>query len=247
MTPPLLCLHGFMGSGNDWNPFIRGLQAVSPKIHVAAPTLPGHGACPATPSMDWIIDQTRSLPGRPVIVGYSMGGRLAIHAAMHYGEFFSGLITISASPGISDPAARAVRRKADAALARRLRSMSPDAFREFLQEWWRLPVFSSPRRAPKPPESFLTSRMQNSPAALARCLTRWGQGSLPSLPGSLHGLPALFIAGEADATYCGFAQEMAAACPDGRPAIVPGAGHALLIEAIDDLVHITSNFLADLR
>jgi 2-succinyl-6-hydroxy-2,4-cyclohexadiene-1-carboxylate synthase len=235
MTSPLLCLHGFMGAEEDWDAFKCGGRTFFPSSRVLTPTLPGHGNNHAAPSMKWILDQVRSLPARPIIIGYSMGGRLALHAATQYPEMFSGLIAISASPGIADPAARSARRKADAALARRLRSMKPAAFRDFLHEWWYLPVFSSPRRAPHPPGDFLASRLQHSPSALARCLTRWGQGALPPVIDKLphFQLPALFIAGKADTTYTEYAIQMASACPRGRSAIIPNTGHAVLNETSD--------------
>ena len=117
--PPtsILALHGFTGRGSDWDL----LRAALPGRTWNAPDLPGHGPAPELPA-DWpahrraIEKACTALPEKPVLTGYSMGGRLALRAALALPGKFSALVLIGASPGLETEAERAARRESDAAL-----------------------------------------------------------------------------------------------------------------------------------
>src|SRR3954447_22374711 len=124
----LVLLHGFTQTGRSWGP-VR--EALGSRYRCFAPDLPGHGDSagrrPAT--FDAVTAYVGALkPERFALCGYSMGGRLALDVALRLPARVQRLVLVGASPGIADDAERAVRRKADDALAERIEAEGLDAF-----------------------------------------------------------------------------------------------------------------------
>jgi len=223
-----LGLHGFTQRGSMWDE-VAGLVGGA----WSTPDLPGHGS---TPAGDWgravaLVREWIGDAGPGVtVVGYSMGGRLALAAALEAPEGIGRLVLVSAGAGISDPPARARRLEEDRVLADRIERLGVEVF---LTEWMARPMFSGLGRRPAAWGSRdLRMRASNTAAGLAGSLRSLGQGSQPYLGSRLGGLgvPLVAVAGSADATYLSRAGAMAAAVPDGRLAEVPGAGHAVVGE-----------------
>jgi 2-succinyl-6-hydroxy-2,4-cyclohexadiene-1-carboxylate synthase len=162
------------------------------------------------------------------LAGYSMGGRLALHAALALPGRVRRLVLIGASPGIADPGDRAQRRAADDRLAAEVERMTIEAFAE---RWARTGVL-----ADQPAEvraAVHRDRLRNTPAGLAAALRGLGTGALPSVWERLGELdvPVELVVGERDAKFRALASEMAAALPAARVHVIAGAGHAVHLEA----------------
>jgi 2-succinyl-6-hydroxy-2,4-cyclohexadiene-1-carboxylate synthase len=176
-----------------------------------------------------VIDDVASLaPARFTLVGYSQGGRIALHAALALPERVERLALIGASPGIDDPAERAARRAADEALAGEIESHSIE---DFATRWADTPVLAG-----QPPEvraAAHADRLRSTPAGLAGALRGLGAGALPALWGRLGELemPVVVLAGERDEKFRALGEQMARAIPRARLVVVPGVGHAVHLEA----------------
>ncbi|WP_412063557.1 alpha/beta fold hydrolase [Rubrivirga sp. IMCC45206] len=227
MRPPLVLLHGFMGRGADWDAVREHLPE---KGDVLAPDLPGHGtradASPDDTTMDAEADRlVAALDGPADWVGYSLGGRLALHLAVRHPEAVRRLVLVSASPGLRTSAERASRRETDASRAARLLRDFP----AFVDAWYRMPLFA----LPDGPRRRLTADRiaHNDPAGLARSLGGMGTGAQPSHWDALDGIsaPTLAVAGARDAKFVALAAAMATA-PAIRAATVPDAAHLLPAE-----------------
>ena len=140
--PVLLLLHGFLGCSTDWEPFYAKLaQQEGEGYCCLAVDLPGHGASgdgssngaamvPQGMSVSWeatvvlllkLLDRLRV--SRCAVVGYSMGGRLALQlAAIEPGRFWA-VCCLGSNPGVEDAMERLKRRDSDAMLARQLRAI----------------------------------------------------------------------------------------------------------------------------
>lgn len=167
---------------------------------------------------------------RCALIGYSMGGRLALHAALMFPERISHLVLFGASAGIASAEERKARANADLDLAE---SITRDGISAFAERWEALPMFESQRGLPpRVLESMREQRRMQDPGRLAAALRAFGTGSQPPLHDLLVTLriPTLIIAGENDAKYSKVAREMAAMIPGAECRIIPGAGHAVPLE-----------------
>jgi 2-succinyl-6-hydroxy-2,4-cyclohexadiene-1-carboxylate synthase len=234
-SPAVLFLHGFMGSSADWR---ETMAMMGDQTFSIAVDLPGHGASLGLPPDTYTIEGAtraviRILEGlevvRPVVAGYSMGGRLALYLALRYPNRCTGLFLESSSPGLERSSERAARHAADESKAERLESGD---FEAFLQDWYSKPLFAPLARDEDLLYRTIEARRRNDPGELARSLRGMGTASQPSMWGELEHLsvPALAVAGGLDEKYAGISSRMASINPRLKSAVVPGAGHAVHAE-----------------
>jgi 2-succinyl-6-hydroxy-2,4-cyclohexadiene-1-carboxylate synthase len=238
MEPALVLLHGFTQTRQSWR---RTAQALPGRYRALVPDLPGHGqAAHRTPSFDACAAYVRALvPARTfALCGYSMGGRIALHAALTLGpEIVTRLVLVGASPGLADPTARAERRTADDALADRIETLDIETF---AREWGSQPLFADqPERVAAAANA---DRLRNTPAGLASALRGLGTGVMVPLWDRLPGLaiPVTLVVGERDAKFRATADSMLAQLPNARLVVVSGTGHAVQLErpdAVADAIH----------
>ncbi|HEX8742895.1 MAG TPA: alpha/beta fold hydrolase [Thermoleophilaceae bacterium] len=217
-APLVVFVPGFMQRGEAWSPVARRVAERYPTLCLdfAASTLDGR------------LDELRAAaPRGAAVVGYSMGGRLALLAAVREPDRFRALVTVGAAAGIEDPAARAERRAADEELAGRIEA---EPIERTVERWEREPVFAG--QPPELVEAQRAGRLAHRPADLAALLRSAGQGAMEPfwdrIP--LLAMPLLAIAGERDERYAAAARRLAELAPAGRAAIVAGAGHAAHLE-----------------
>jgi 2-succinyl-6-hydroxy-2,4-cyclohexadiene-1-carboxylate synthase len=248
LSSAVLFLHGFMGSSADWREVMAALGDRTFRIAV---DLPGHGASlELAPDTYKVEGAARAVIGildglevvHPVMVGYSMGGRLALYLALRYPERCAGLFLESASPGLENSSKRAARRAADESKAKRLESGD---LRAFLRDWYRQPLFASLAQDENLLRQTTEARRRNDPGELARSLRGMGTGSQPSLWGELESLsmPALAVAGGLDEKYAGISSRMRSINPRIRSTVVPGAGHTVHAEAPAEYVALLGRFV----
>lgn len=244
---PVVLLHGFTGSSANWSPVI---DALSPDHTVLAVDLLGHGDTdsPADPAR-YRIEQaaadlatliTRLVTPPATLLGYSMGGRLALYTAIHYPHLVNRLILESASPGLEDAAERAARRQSDEALAARIEREGIEAFVHY---WERIPLFDS--QMPEQRERLRAGRLKNNPTGLANSLRGMGTGAQPPLWDRLGEVDAqtLLIAGELDGKFTAIGRRMAEQIPRADLAIIPNAGHTVHLEQPDIYIKTIADWI----
>ena len=234
---PLLLLHGFTGDGTTW----RGItDSLSQDYELLALDLLGHGDsdAPASPqaytmesaAVD-IISLLEALQLERVnVLGYSMGGRLALYLALHYPQRFGSLILESAAPGIADKNERELRRQRDNNLAE---DIERRGIAWFVKYWESLPLWESQRGlAAAVLDAQRAQRLRNSERGLAGSLRGMGAGAQASLWNALPQLqaPTLLAVGALDAKFRRLNAEMAESIPNARLAVIGGAGHNAHLE-----------------
>jgi 2-succinyl-6-hydroxy-2,4-cyclohexadiene-1-carboxylate synthase len=251
--PALVLLHGFTRDHREWEPLLPCFDSYR-TIRV---DLIGHGksdspAEVARYSMARAVDDLMALLhhldiDRTALLGYSLGGRIALHLAAEAPELLWALVLESASPGIEDVGERAARAAADEKLAL---SIEPDGIEPFVGRWQSQPLFGSQSLLPAAAlERQRRQRLGNSVTGLANSLRGMGAGAqkylLPRM-GAID-VPALFIAGELDERYAAWARRMASEVPGSMSRIIEGAGHTTHLEQPEAFVDAAGQFLAQHR
>ncbi len=234
----LVLLHGFTGSAAGWGHQMDILADYG--LRIIALDMLGHGQSDALQdakrySIEYcqkdILAALQELgikEGHAIILGYSMGGRIALYTA--FSGFFRALILESASPGLEDPAEREERRTSDEALAA---SIEREGVPAFVERWERLPLFASQSTLPNECwEALHRQRLQNNAIGLAQSLRGVGTGAQPPLYAQLPTLyiPVLLIAGELDTKFTTIAKRMARELPQSQLNIISAAGHTVHLE-----------------
>jgi 2-succinyl-6-hydroxy-2,4-cyclohexadiene-1-carboxylate synthase len=251
--PTVLLVHGFTGRGTSWG---RHATALAARFRVMTPDLPGHGRT-ATPadvtraSVERTADDlARILATRAaapaMVVGYSLGARIALRLAVTRPEIVRRLVLESPSAGFASEDERLERRRLDEARALRL---DEHGIRAFVDEWEREPVFAGQaERLPRAAAATLRSgRLANRPQGLATSLRGAGQGSMEPLFDRLRDVrcPTLVIAGADDPIGCRRAGAIAAGIADARLEVIDRAGHAAHLERPAAFRRLVLSFLLE--
>jgi len=192
------------------------------------------------PTLEASLRAIRNAGRGCVVIGYSMGGRLALRAVLREPHEYRALVLLGATPGIENEGQRRARKAADDDLADWMETSSIVAV---ANHWENQPVFVTQSRDVV--ERQRRGRLSHDPKRLAAMLRATGQGALEPVWDELPNLrlPVLAVAGERDDRYAQIAQRMADALPDGRAALVPRAGHATHLEEPDAFADLLLDFL----
>lgn len=236
---PVLLLHGFTGTGPDFSPMLAAFGSRP----VLAPDLPGHGRTSRgarPPNCDFetvrcglraLLEAGGTSAEAPDVVGYSMGGRIALDAVLSGVLPVNRLVLIGATAGLENDGERLRRRASDAAWAARVRALGT---RRFLALWQSQPMFARLRERCDPSEwaRIQRRRAEADPQGLAAALRGLGTGEMPDYGPALASLacPVLCLAGAEDEKFTAQSKVIAAVAPAGRFEPVPGAGHAAHLE-----------------
>jgi 2-succinyl-6-hydroxy-2,4-cyclohexadiene-1-carboxylate synthase len=174
------------------------------------------------------------------LVGYSMGGRLALAAALRRPPRFGAIVLVGTSAGIEDRAERLARRREDEELADWIEAHTIE---EFAERWEAQPVFASQSSELKAAQR--PGRLSHEPEKLAQLLRSAGQGTFEPVWHELERIdcPVLAVAGELDTRYADAAYRVAERVKRGRARLVAGAGHAPQLERPAEFAELVLDFL----
>jgi 2-succinyl-6-hydroxy-2,4-cyclohexadiene-1-carboxylate synthase len=231
---PWVLLHGFGQTAEAWAPVLAALPR---PVATVALTLPGHAeAPPVGPDFDAVVDQLAAAlaalsPGPLPVMGYSLGGRLALGLVVRHPARVARAVVVGAHPGLEDASARAQRAEDDEVWAQRLSAEGPAAF---FAAWTAQPLFASQARlSPARLAPRQAARQAHAPEPLAEALRRLSLARMPTWTGALaHSpIPLTYVVGAEDAKFMAVAAALQRARPDLALRIVPGVGHDVGLEA----------------
>lgn len=263
---PVLVLHGFTGSDAAMGPLTRRLSKVRcgsgqdvrerigalPPLRLVVPDLVGHGCseAPDDPSLyrvEAMAGQVTALAdalgyGTFHLIGYSMGGRVALTVGCSQPQRLRSLSLIGATAGIADPQERSRRADADIALSERI---TVD-FAAFVDGWMALPLFAGQvALGTAHQQTARAQRLASDPKGLAMSLRYGGTGSMPPLHHQLTScdVPTLLLVGADDVKFCAIADDLADSLPHARVVRIARAGHAVHLERPDDTAATINDFI----
>lgn len=236
------CLHGAVGMAADWRPFAKQLAEAGTGSR--AVDLWRFLECGPMPLAEFGAALNADAGGEVfrgsgrALLGYSMGGRLALHALLKPNQPWQAAVIVSAHPGLDSAAEREARRTADAAWATRALA---GEWRSFLTDWEAQPVLASTSIRDDRAGGALMMRRRE----IARSFVDWSLGVQEPLWEKLAGIsiPVLWVAGETDDAFHKLAERAVAAMPRAVLATAPGAGHRVPWDAGDWLASAVAAFL----
>lgn len=238
-------LHGFGGSGASWQPVLRML---SPSIRTYCPAISGHER-PFDSAVETLLSgsfeaearrllqdiQSQQVDGG-LVVGYSLGARLALSMLCLEPERFAGAILMGVNPGLADDSQREARAQCDESWAMLARTMP---LQTFFDRWEAQPLFERQRLLPPEVMGHQRSIRQTlrgdwlSDALLHLSLSRMPDYS--RLVATLR-IPVRVLAGEYDLKFVALSKQLAPQFQRGEFRSVSNSGHNVVLERPDIVV-----------
>ena len=232
---PFTFLHGFTQTKESWLPVVESLSV---PIEASLIDCPGHGESPT---------QGRTLPQTAkdvaesthsgILVGYSMGARIALHTALEFPDLVQGLVLISGTPGLRTESERNDRRASDETLANHIENIGVE---KFIPEWLSNPMFQG-----LPTElADIPRRCSNTERGLADSLRFSGTGTQEPLWDSLESLamPVLIVTGNKDEKFTQIAQEMTPLISQAEHHVINNVGHTCHLEDVRQFCDVLENW-----
>ncbi len=195
----IYALHGFLGLGSDWD-FLKK----------SFPNLEAPDLWPKNENLTlkaWALQKSKALEEQfqnskepRVLLGYSLGGRLAMHLLLAQPHFWSAAILVSANPGTANVVERAARKEIDFKWAQKF--LKSD-WKKIISEWGDQDIFKVKNSAQ---DAIVLKREEKDfdRKALAEALLNWSIAKQDDLAVKMMNLkiPVLWLAGEEDEKYC---------------------------------------------
>ncbi|MDA3860755.1 MAG: 2-succinyl-6-hydroxy-2,4-cyclohexadiene-1-carboxylate synthase [Melioribacteraceae bacterium] len=250
---PIIFLHGFTGSAENWLSFFEKLDS---KYFPIAIDLPGHGKTNVPDNLDSFsanshietvdIVLNHFQIQKAILVGYSMGGRTALSFAVINPGRIIALVLESATAGIEEATERKSRIKTDFEIADKILS---DGIDSFVQDWMDLPFFRSLKSLDDVEYSqIIQQKRTNSATGLVNSLRGFSTGQMPSLWNRLESLkfPTLLIAGSLDRKYVRLNKQMNLSIHNSELKIIEDCGHNTHSENPEEFIILVNEFLNSL-
>ena len=221
----MLLAHGFTQTAQSWS-LVQQLLRARGFDDSKAIDLPGHGSAgDVRADLLGSADHLVAAGGRTTYIGYSMGGRVSLHAALAHPDVVERLVLIGATAGIDNVDARAQRRTDDELLADRIETIGVEAF---IDEWLQNPLFAGLT----PNQALREDRLHNTADGLASSLRLAGTGTQAPLWDRLIEIscPVLLLVGQQDQKFRAIAERMATALPNAELLAIGDAGHSVHLE-----------------
>ena len=232
----LVLLHGFTGSAQGWEQIAKQFD----QFRVLAIDMVGHGESDApiksseyemAVQIELIKEVLEELQLEQVyLLGYSMGGRIALSFACAYPNYVKALFLESATAGIEKEDLRKERRASDERLAEKIER---EGVESFVQHWENIPLFESHKMLPTSVQNKLRQeRLSQRVIGLANSLRGIGTGKMPSVWSQLKNLdmPVYLMAGEKDEKFIQLNRKMQTIIANAVFLVIPCVGHTIHVE-----------------
>ncbi len=246
---PIVFLHGFTGSANEWLKFFSSIPA---KFFAVTIDLPGHGKSVLPQPEEYsqenmirlLLDLFQSLHfTKLLIVGYSMGGRAALSFVNQYPDMVRGLFLESATAGIENAEEQKERVKKDNELAD---FIFENGLGKFTDYWTNLPLFDSQKSLSFEKQNDIRkAKLKNDLDGLAYSLRGFSSGSMTQLWDKIpaFNFPVHLLTGELDEKFTAINSHMNDLLPDSEHTIINNCGHNVHLENPEAFIDVLLLYL----
>jgi len=234
----LHCIHGSLQTKRVWKPLADRFDSLGVEVSLSCEDLHEEQSSGFKEWTEGFCQRVErdSQGEKTFLLGYSLGGRLALHACLARPELWSGVIIVSADPGSDGLDQKKLQLKKDGEWAERFRS---EPIESLLAEWDDLPVFCSiPNPVPRNPEELDAEKI----ARLFEVFSKGCQRDLLPELSKLQAPPVLYLSGEKDKKYGELGEKLAASCPIVRHRVIPQAGHRVPWENPESFARVLIDF-----
>lgn len=153
-----------------------------------------------------------------ILLGYSFGGRIALHALKNHLSLFQGAIFLSTHPGLQDPKEKEIRLQKDTRFAKDFLNLP---WKELMKTWNEQLIFSGEEKV------FQRDEKDTSRTNLAHVLTRGSLALQQDFRSDLSSwpIPILWLVGENDTRFCQIASSLTFCHPLSKVEMIRGGGH----------------------
>ena len=234
----LFCIHGNFQTPSVWKPLAENLKARNVNLDVIPVNLENY-------SFDgfdrWVDDfcnsvETQACREKSFLLGYSLGGRLALHACLSRPDLWKSAIVVGADPGLESEEEKKLQLDRDRNWAERLKR---EPLEKLVDEWDAQSVFCGiGNQAPRNLGEMDPDRLSHQFEVFSKGLQ---QNLAPKLA-ELKRPPVLFVSGEKDQKYQGIGEKLAKSSSVVRAQVVPDAGHRVPWENPESFVQVLIDF-----
>jgi len=234
----IFCIHGNFQTSKVWQSLENRLKAEISDLEVVAEDL---YAKQFDGFDDWTEDfcdrvEFEANGEKSILLGYSLGGRLALHACVHQPDLWHAVIVAGADPGLESEEDKRLQLERDRNWAGRLKS---EPLEKLADEWDKQPVFwGFENQAPRNLGEMDPSKLSRQFEIFSKGLQ---QNLLPKLA-ELKSPPVLFLSGEKDKKYQGIGETLAKSSPVVKTEVVEGAGHRVPWENPESFARVLIDF-----
>lgn len=235
MKKKIVALHGFLGQPADWDfidNFVPEYELIKPSLYEGSKLTLKHWA----QSFDQEYDFLSSLP---ILLGYSLGGRLALHALKENPKRWGALILMSTHPGLSQAEERALRIQADQEWAKKFLEEPWD---QIIACWDNQKIFEKSKKTTKVHSQF-------SRELLANMLQMWSLGHQEPFFSDLEQIdvPILWLTGQNDEKFTELGKKIIFKNKLSEHVIIAEAGHRVQCDQPEQCCHLIKEFLTKLE
>lgn len=222
-APTLVCLHGFMGSAEEWQPVLERLPPAR-RQNVLCANLP----LEYPESIDdigdysrWLLQQLPPLESPLVLLGYSLGSRIAMHWLRDAPQRILGAVLEAGHPGLPGDQAGLKGDRLDNDRQWQQRFVN-QPLSQTLEQWYRQALFSGQSQQRM---ADILNRYRGREAALGRMLYTLSVAKQQDISPALGEHPVLYLSGSRDAKYVAIGQQLVAQHARVLQQSIAGAGH----------------------